>query len=148
LSSGIHLIVVENRSSILAFMAVLASVTQSSSPVNIWPSKEWQPMKEGRMERRTAMGFVAQIEKMSDPSVTETVWIDNLTNQGARVLARRSTPTDDLLVLSSPKPGFHSVVAKVVYCQRLPNGAVAMGLEFDGSRRVSVSETSQKAEQV
>jgi hypothetical protein len=103
-------------------------------------------MKEGRIERRAAMGFVAKIEKMSDPSMTETVWIDNMSNQGARVLARRSRPTDDLLILTSPKPGFHPVVAKVVYCQRFPNGAVAIGLEFDGSRRVSVSNDSAKAD--
>jgi hypothetical protein len=105
-------------------------------------------MKEGRIERRTAMGFVAQIEKMSDPSVTETVWIDNMSNQGARVLARQSRPTDDLLILSSPKPGFHPVVAKVVYCQRLRIGVVAIGLEFDGSKRVSVSGASQKLDHV
>jgi hypothetical protein len=121
----------------------LASATQSSSPVHVCPSKEWQPMKEGRIERRTAMGFVAQIEKMSDPSGTETVWIDNMSSQGARVLARQSRPTDDLLVLSSPRPGFQRVVAKVIYCQRLRDGIVAMGLEFDGSRGVSVSGTSQ-----
>ena len=105
-------------------------------------------MNEGRIERRTAMGFVAQIEKMSEPSITETVWIDNMSNQGARVLARHSRPTDDLLILSSPKSGFHPLVAKVVYCQRFPNGAVAIGLEFDGSRRVPVSETSQKTDHV
>ncbi len=105
-------------------------------------------MNEGRIERRIAMGFVAQIEKMSDPSIIETVWIDNMSNQGARVLARQSRPTDDLLILSSPKSGFHPVVAKVVYCQRFPNGAVAIGLEFDGSRRVPISDTSQKTDHV
>lgn len=103
-------------------------------------------MNEGRIERRVAMGFVAQIEKISDPSITETVWVNNISNQGARVLARRSRPTDDFLILSSPKPGFHSVVARVVYCQRFPNGAVAMGLEFDRSGRVSVSSDSPKAD--
>lgn len=105
-------------------------------------------MKEGRIERRTAMGFVAQIEKMSDPSSTERVWIDNMSDQGARVLARQSRPTDDLLILSSPKSGFHPVVAKVVYCQHFPNGAVAIGLEFEGSRRVPASGNSQKTDQV
>jgi hypothetical protein len=103
-------------------------------------------MNEGRIERRVAMGFVAQIEKMSDPSITETVWIDNISNQGARVLARQSRPTDDFLILSSPKPGFHRLVARVVYSQRFPNGAVAIGLEFDRSGRVSVSNDSPKAE--
>jgi hypothetical protein len=94
------------------------------------------------------MGFVAQIEKKSDPSSTETVWIDNMSNQGARVLARQSRPTDDLLILTSPKSGFHPVIGKVIYCQRFPNGAVAIGLEFDGSRRVSTSDTSQKSDHV
>ena len=126
----------------------LASAAQSSSPVDVCPSKEWKPMEEGRIERRTAVGFVAQIEKMSDRSSTETVWVDNMSNQGARVLARQSRPTVDLLILSSPNSGFHPVVAKVVYCQCLPNGAVAIGLEFDGSRRVSASDTSQKTDQV
>ena len=101
-------------------------------------------MNEGRIERRTAMGFVAQIEKMSDPSITDTVWIENMSNQGARLLARQSLPADDLLILSSPKSRFHPVVAKVVYCQRFPNGAVAIGLEFDESWQVSVSGASQK----
>ena len=86
------------------------------------------------------MGFVAQIEKKSDPSITETVWIDNMSNQGARILARQSRPTDDLLILSSPKPGFHPILAKVVYCQHFPNGTVAIGLEFDRSKRESVSD--------
>jgi hypothetical protein len=103
-------------------------------------------MNEGRIERRVAMGFVAQIEKMSDPSITETVWIDNLTNQGARVLARQDRATDDFLILSSAKPGFQPVVARVVYCQRFPHGAVAIGLEFDRSGRVSVSNDSPKAD--
>ena len=105
-------------------------------------------MQEGRTERRTAMGFVAQIKKMSNPSVTETVWIDNMSNQGARVLARQTKPTDDLLILSSPRPGFQPVVAKVIYCQRLREGIVALGLEFDGSRHLPLSSTSQKLDHV
>lgn len=93
------------------------------------------------------MGFVAQIENMSDPSTTETVWIDNSSDQGARLLARQSRPIDDLLILSSPKSGFHHVVGRVVYCQRFPNGSVAIGLKFDRSMRVSVRDTSLKTDQ-
>jgi hypothetical protein len=105
-------------------------------------------MQEGRIERRTAMGFVAKIEKMSDPSSTETVWIDNVSSLGARVLARQSRPTNDLLILSSSRAGFQNVVAKVVYCQHFPNGVVAIGVEFDGPKRVPPSGTSQEPDHV
>jgi hypothetical protein len=105
-------------------------------------------MNDGRIERRVAMGFVAKIEKTSDPSSAETVWIDNVSGLGARVLARKSRPTNDLLILSSSREGFQRVVAKVVYCQHFPNGVVAMGLEFDRSKRALVSDASQKQDQV
>jgi hypothetical protein len=116
----------------------IASATQPSSPVDFRPSKERQAMQDGRIERRVAMGFVAKIEKTSDPSGTETVWIDNVSSQGARVLARQSRPTNDLVILSSTRPGFQNVVAKVIYCQHFPNGVVAIGVEFDGANRVPV----------
>jgi hypothetical protein len=105
-------------------------------------------MQDGRIERRIAMGFVAKIEKTSDPSSTETVWIDNVSSQGARMLARQSRPTNDLLILSSSRAGFQRVAAKVIYCQHFPNGVVAIGVEFDGSKRAPVSGTSEKLDHV
>jgi hypothetical protein len=94
------------------------------------------------------MGFVAQVGKMSDPSTTETVWIENMSHQGARILARQSLPTDDLLIVSSQKSGFHPVVGKVVHSQRFSNGAVAIDLEFGGSGQMLLSGTSQKTDPV
>jgi hypothetical protein len=102
----------------------------------------WQVMNEGRIERRTAMGFVAYIEKVSGSLASETVWIENLSERGARVLARQARPADDRLILSSPKHGFRPIIARVVYCQPFPNGVVAIGLEFDGTTQDSISSDS------
>ena len=84
-------------------------------------------MNEGRMFRRARMGGAAMISRPGQPFNIETVWIENISEHGARIVTPRQLQSGDGLVIYSQNSLSCSVAAKVVYCQPLPSGHFAIG---------------------
>lgn len=60
---------------------------------------------------------------------TETTFTENVSPRGARVLSVRRWKTDDRLTLTTLTGSFRSI-ARVAYCQMVPDSGYAVGLEF------------------
>jgi hypothetical protein len=86
-------------------------------------------MQSGRYDHRTAVNIKARLETMGVPMFSESVAIENISNQGARVLTHRAFEPHDTVVLTETI-GDVSVDAEVIYCQRLSRGQCAVGLKF------------------
>lgn len=86
-------------------------------------------MRSGRMEDRTQLGGLGQLELVGKPHDSECAWIENISDHGARVISRRRWKSGEHLLISSRFPPFRSAVASVVYCQTLLAGLYAIGCE-------------------
>jgi len=60
---------------------------------------------------------------------TETTFTENVSPRGARVLSVRRWKTGDRLTISTLTGSFRSI-ARVAYCQLVPETGFAVGLEF------------------
>ena len=75
---------------------------------------------------------------------TETTFTENVSARGARVLSVRRWKTNDRLTLTTLTGTFRSL-ARVAYCQLVPETGFAVGLEFiepDGKWVVAESHTN------
>jgi hypothetical protein len=91
-------------------------------------------MRSGRMEDRTHVGGLGQLELLGKPRDSECAWIENISDHGARVISRRRWRSGERLLITSRFPPFGSTVASVVYCQTLMERLYAIGCEStDGS---------------
>jgi hypothetical protein len=86
-------------------------------------------MNSGRLEDRTSVGSVGQLELLGKPQDSECAWIENISDHGARVISRRRWRSGDGLLITSRCPPFRSSTASVVYCQKLLDGLYAIGCE-------------------
>lgn len=83
------------------------------------------------MARRIALAVPARLEKATEASVSVPANIENLSTRGARVTTERSWKVNERLRLLSLGFGFRTPSGRVVYCEPLPNGQFAVGLQFD-----------------
>lgn len=60
---------------------------------------------------------------------TETTFTENVSPRGARVLSVRRWKIDDRLTITTLTGSFRSI-ARVAYCQLVPDAGFAVGLEF------------------
>jgi hypothetical protein len=60
---------------------------------------------------------------------TEATFTENVSSRGARVLSTRPWKLNDRLMLTTPTGSFRAL-SRVTYCQMVPKGAFAVGLEF------------------
>ena len=60
---------------------------------------------------------------------TEATFTENVSSRGARVLSTRRWKINDRLVISTLAGSFRAV-ARVAYCQPVPQAGFAVGLEF------------------
>lgn len=82
-----------------------------------------------RAERRIPMEVAVQIAGHSQVPGVETTFTENVSSRGARVLTARRWRANDLLTLVS-LPGRFQSLARVAYCQPMPNRGFAIGVEF------------------
>jgi len=71
-----------------------------------------------------------QISRPEDPSTTERTTTENVCSLGVRVLTRAAKQQDERLMINS-LAGDLRALARVVYCQRLPDGRFGVGLHFN-----------------
>lgn len=86
-------------------------------------------MRTGRGETRILVANLGLLELLGKPRDSERAWIENISDHGARLIARRTWRSGERLLISSRCPPFRSTAASVVYCQSLPGGLYAVGCE-------------------
>jgi len=75
------------------------------------------------------MNLAARLEMPGEPPVVEPVVIENISVHGARIVAVRSYPVHDSVVISDLLGSFR-LDARVIYCESLIDGRCAIGLRF------------------
>lgn len=84
---------------------------------------------ESRGEKRTPLSLAVRIEDDQLRGWSERTFTDNVNSRGARVLTVRAWKPNETVRLIARTNGF-STVARVTYCQSLPQRGFAIGLEF------------------
>lgn len=92
----------------------------------------------GRVERRMAKAEVAELLPVSDVGDSaiarvEAI-IENVSPRGARVITNSICAPGKLVRLNAPNEHLN-LPARVIYCQRLEDGRLAVGLQLE--RRVA-----------
>jgi hypothetical protein len=85
--------------------------------------------RSGRLEKRTRLTVPVQISGLQDPAARERTTTENVCSLGIRVLTHRSRELNERLLIKSME-GDRQVLARVVYCHRLPDGRFGVGLQF------------------
>ncbi len=89
------------------------------------------PAGSGRLEKRVRLAVPLQIASILDPTASERTTTENVCSLGMRVLTQRARDLNERIMIKSLM-GDLRTFARVVYCQRLPDGHFAMGLQFQG----------------
>src|SRR5258706_11373197 len=85
---------------------------------------------QGRLEKRIRLAVQVQIVG-SGRQEAERTTTENVCAHGVRVLARRPLqPMEQLLLIAAA--GDQRTQASVIYCERLPDGLFAAGLQIHG----------------
>jgi len=89
------------------------------------------PTKSGRLEKRIRLAVPVEISSPQNPSAAERTTTENVCSLGMRVLTQRTRELNERLMINS-LVGDLRTLARVVYCQRLPDGRFGVGLQFQG----------------
>jgi hypothetical protein len=89
------------------------------------------PLRSGRLEKRIRLAVPVEISSPQNPSAAERTTTENVCSLGIRVLTQRARHLNERLMISS-LVGDLRTLARVVYCQRLPDGQFGVGLQFQG----------------
>src|SRR6266850_5206948 len=89
------------------------------------------PMRSGRLEKRIRLAVPVEISSPLNPSAAERTTTENVCSLGIRVLTQRARDLNERLMINS-LVGDLRTLARVVYCQRLPDGRFGVGLQFQG----------------
>jgi len=96
-----------------------------------------------RRERRIPMEVGVHISGHITMPGTETTFTENVSSRGARVLSVRRWARNDRVMIATVTGSFRSV-ARVAYCQLIPETGFAVGLEFIApSGKWVVTETAR-----
>jgi hypothetical protein len=87
------------------------------------------PVRSGRLEKRIRLAVPVQISSLLDPAATERTTTENVCSVGIRILTERARDLNERLMIGSLM-GDLRTLARVVYCQRLPDGRFGVGLQF------------------
>jgi hypothetical protein len=90
------------------------------------------PLGSGRLEKRIEVTIPLQISTILDPDAAERTTTENVCSLGMRILTDHARDLNERLMVTSLK-GDMRRLARVVYCQRLPDGHFAVGLQFQGN---------------
>jgi hypothetical protein len=89
------------------------------------------PTRFGRLEKRISLAVPVEISSLQDPSAIERTTTENVCSLGIRVLTKRAKQLNDKMMIKS-LAGDLRTLARVVYCQPLPDGRYGVGLQFRG----------------
>jgi hypothetical protein len=89
------------------------------------------PARSGRLEKRVQLAIPVKIFSPLDPAAAERTTTENVCSLGIRILTKRARDLNERLMINS-LVGDLRTLARVVYCQRLPDGRFGVGLQFQG----------------
>jgi hypothetical protein len=89
------------------------------------------PAGSGRLEKRIRLAVPVEISSLRNPSATERTITENVCSLGMGILTQRPKELNERVMISSVV-GDLRTIARVVYCQRLPDGHFGVGLQFQG----------------
>ena len=89
------------------------------------------PARSGRLEKRIRLAVPVQISSPLEPAATERTTTENVCSLGIRILTQRARDLNERLMICT-LVGDLRTLARVVYCQRLPDGRFGVGLQFQG----------------
>jgi len=97
------------------------------------------PERSGRFEKRIRLVAAVEICSVQNPAATERTTTENFCSLGIRILTQRARELNERLWVRSLDEDLRTL-ARVVYCQRLPDGRFGVGLQFqeqvvNGSKR-------------
>jgi len=87
--------------------------------------------RSGRLEKRVRLAVPIEITSPQNPAAAERTTTENVCSLGLRVLTQRARNSNEQIMISS-LAGDLRTFARVVYCQRLPDGRFGVGLQFQG----------------
>lgn len=90
------------------------------------------PVGFGRLEKRVQLAVTLEISSPEDPSSTERTTTENVSSTGVRLVTEHARELNEQLTICSLDGDLLPRLARVVYCQRLPNGRFGVGVEFEG----------------
>src|SRR5262245_40324538 len=88
-------------------------------------------LRSGRLERRIRLAVPVEILTPQEPSSKERTTTENVCSSGVRVLTQRARSVNERLIVRSVV-GDLQTQARVIYCQRLPDGQFGVGLQLLG----------------
>jgi hypothetical protein len=88
-------------------------------------------VRSGRLEKRVQLSLPVQISSLYYPFTSERTTTENICSLGMRVLTQKARELNQRLMISS-LVGDLRALARVVYCQRLPDGRYGVGIQFQG----------------
>jgi hypothetical protein len=89
------------------------------------------PGRSGRLEKRIWLTVPVQLSSVLDPAAVEQTTTENVCSLGMRIFTRRARDLNERLMINSLL-GDLRALARVVYCERHPDGRFAVGLQFLG----------------
>src|SRR3984957_7968776 len=87
--------------------------------------------RSGRLEKRIRLAVPGEINSLMYTSANERATTENVCSLGIRVLTQHAKELNERLMIRS-LDGDLRTLARVVYCQRLPDGHFGVGLQFQG----------------
>ena len=88
-------------------------------------------VRSGRLEKRIQLSLPVQISSLYDPTTAERTTTENVCSLGMRLRTQKARELNERLMISS-MVGDLRALARVVYCQRLPDGRFGVGIQFQG----------------
>jgi hypothetical protein len=86
------------------------------------------PVRSGRLEKRIPLAAPVEISSIQNPAAIERT-TENSCSMGIRILTQRARDLNERLWVRS-LDGALRTLARVAYCQRLPDGRFGVGLQF------------------
>jgi hypothetical protein len=87
------------------------------------------PAKVGRLEKRIRLAVPVEVSSLENPAASERTTTENVCSLGVRILTRQTMERNERVRIKS-LDGDLRAPARVVYCQRLPDGRFGVGLQF------------------
>src|SRR5260370_7500954 len=87
------------------------------------------PERSGRLEKRIRLVAAVEICTVQNPAATDRATTENVCPLGVRVLTQRARELNERLWVRSLK-GEPRTLARVAYCQRLPDGPSPPSLQL------------------
>jgi len=87
------------------------------------------PERSGRLEKRIRLVAAVEICGVQNPTATERTTTENFCSLGIRILTQRAGELNEQLWVRSLGEDLRTL-ARVVYCQRQPDGRFGDGLQF------------------